>query len=130
MTLAPFFAAPLLVQAHAVAALGALAVGVAQFAGPKGRTAHRLLGWLWVGLMTLVAVSALGITGADGRYSWIHLMVPLVATLLPIAVLAARRHRVAKHRNAMLGLFLGALVVTGLFTLLPGRLMGQIVFGG
>jgi uncharacterized membrane protein len=30
----------------------------------------------------------------------------------------------------MLGLFLGALVVTGAFTLLPGRLMGQVVFGG
>lgn len=130
MTLAPFFAAPLLVQAHALAALGAFGVGLAQFVGPKGRTTHRLLGWLWVGLMTVVAVSALGITGPGGRYSWIHLMVPLVAAMLPIAVLAARRHRVESHRNAMLGLFLGALVVTGLFTLLPGRLMGQLVFGG
>jgi uncharacterized membrane protein len=130
MNLAAFAAAPLLVQAHALAAIGALAVGLAQFAGPKGRAAHRALGWLWVGLMTVVALSALGITGADGRYSWIHLMVPLVAVLLPVAVLAARRHRVAAHRNAMLGLFLGALVVTGAFTLLPGRLMGQVVFGG
>jgi len=29
----------------------------------------------------------------------------------------------------MLGLFLGALVIAGLFTLLPGRLMHAVVFG-
>ena len=28
----------------------------------------------------------------------------------------------------MLALFLGALVITGAFTLLPGRLLGRIVF--
>jgi uncharacterized membrane protein len=29
----------------------------------------------------------------------------------------------------MLGLFLGALVIAGLFTLWPGRIMYQVVFG-
>jgi len=130
MSLAPLLAAPLIVKLHAAAALGALLVGIAQLVGAKGTTAHRALGWVWVVLMAAVAISALGVTGADGRYSWIHLLIPLVATLLPVAVLAARRHRVLRHRNAMLGLFFGALVITGLFTLLPGRLMGQIVFGG
>jgi uncharacterized membrane protein len=130
MTLAPLLAAPLLVKLHAGAAMIALVVGIAQFVGVKGTTAHRALGWLWVAMMTIVAVSALGVTGEDGRYSWIHLMIPLVAALLPAAVLAARRHDVPRHRNAMLGLFFGALVVTGLFTLLPGRILGQVVFGG
>jgi uncharacterized membrane protein len=130
MTLAPLFAAPLLVKLHAGAALTALVVGIVQLAGVKGTTAHRALGWLWVAMMATVAITALGVTGEDGRYSWIHLMIPLVAGMLPAAVLAARRHDVLRHRNAMLGLFFGALVVTGLFTLLPGRIMGQVVFGG
>ncbi len=30
----------------------------------------------------------------------------------------------------MLGLFLGALVIAGIFTLLPGRIMHKVVFGG
>ncbi len=129
MTLAPLLAAPLPVQVHAVAALGALLVGLAQLAGRKGRMAHRVLGWAWVALMATVALTALGITGASGRYAWIHLMVPLVLTLLPLAVLRARRHQVPHHRNLMLGLFLGALVITGAFTLLPGRIMGAVAFG-
>jgi uncharacterized membrane protein len=30
----------------------------------------------------------------------------------------------------MLGLFSGALIIAGIFTLLPGRIMYQVVFGG
>jgi uncharacterized membrane protein len=48
---------------------------------------------------------------------------------LPLAVMhTSQPHQ--NHRWAMTGLFLGGLVVTGLFTLLPGRLMSQVLFGG
>jgi uncharacterized membrane protein len=47
----------------------------------------------------------------------------------PLAVLAARRGRVVTHGRSMMGLFLGALVIAGAFTLLPGRIMGAVVFG-
>jgi uncharacterized membrane protein len=30
----------------------------------------------------------------------------------------------------MIGLYLGALVIAGLFTLVPGRIMYKVVFGG
>ena len=49
--------------------------------------------------------------------------------MLPLAVLRARRHQVVAHRNTMIGLFLGALVVAGLLTLVPGRVMHEVVFG-
>ena len=45
------------------------------------------------------------------------------------AVYAARRHRVAAHRRAMTGMFVGGLIVAGAFTFLPGRLMWAIFFG-
>jgi uncharacterized membrane protein len=49
--------------------------------------------------------------------------------VLPIGVLAAHRHEVERHRRTMIGLFFGALVIAGLFTLWPGRIMHAVVFG-
>ena len=41
----------------------------------------------------------------------------------------ARRHAIERHRRAMLRLFVGALVIAGVFTFLPGRIMHAVVFG-
>jgi len=49
--------------------------------------------------------------------------------MLPFAVWKAHTHQVASHRRIMMYLFLGALVVAGLFTLVPGRIMHKVVFG-
>ncbi|MDP6058632.1 MAG: hypothetical protein QGH33_07055 [Pirellulaceae bacterium] len=43
--------------------------------------------------------------------------------------MVARRHQIVAHRNAMIGIFLGALVVADLLTLLPVRIMHDVVFG-
>jgi uncharacterized membrane protein len=48
---------------------------------------------------------------------------------LPLAVWAAHRHAVERHRRAMTGLFFGALVIAGIFTLVPGRIMHAVVLG-
>jgi len=60
-------------------------------------------------------------------------LAPLLAATPAIhctpSVLRARQHQVERHRRAMLGLFAGALVVAGTFTLLPGRIMHSVVFG-
>jgi uncharacterized membrane protein len=58
MTLAPLLAASPVIQIHAFAALGAFGLGIAQLAAPKGTLPHRTLGWTWVALMVVVAVSA------------------------------------------------------------------------
>jgi uncharacterized membrane protein len=132
MSLGPLFAAPLVVQLHAFAAIAAFVLGIVQFAAPKGTLPHRALGYAWVGLMLLIAASSFAIHGR-GRwagFSVIHLLSILVLVLTPLAVLAAHRHRVGTHRWAMISLFAGALVVAGGFTLLPGRIMHRVVFGG
>ena len=56
---APLLEAPLAIQIHAFAALGAFLLGVAQLARVKGTRSHRALGYTWVGLMLLVALSSL-----------------------------------------------------------------------
>lgn len=132
MSLGPLFAAPPFVQLHAFAALAAFALGAIQLALPKGVLLHRIVGYSWVALMLAIAASSFTIQGIRqwGPFSMIHLLSTTVLILTPLAVLAARRHHVRRHSIAMITLFAGALVVAGLFTLAPGRIMHDVVFGG
>jgi uncharacterized membrane protein len=57
----------------------------------------------------------------------LHAFAAMTAFLL--GVWRALRHRVADHRRIMISIFSGALVVAGLFTLVPGRIMHAVVFG-
>jgi len=131
MNLAPLLAAPAVIQIHAFAALGAFALGALQLAAPKGTIPHRTIGWIWAGLMLAVVVSSFFIHTIRlwGPFSPIHLLSILTLALLPLAVWRARQHDVRKHRRAMLGLFVGALVIAGVFTFLPGRIMRAVLFG-
>ena len=131
MTLAPLFAADGAIRLHAFAAMTAFALGVVQLGAPKGTIPHRTIGWVWVILMLAVSVSAFWIHTIQlwGPWSPIHLLAVFTLAMLPIAVLHARRHRVHQHRIAMRSLFFGALVIAGLFTLFPGRIMHTVVIG-
>ncbi|NIX75115.1 DUF2306 domain-containing protein [Microvirga terricola] len=133
MSLAPLIAAPLLIQVHAASAVAALVLGSYQMLSPKGTPSHRRTGWIWAALMMTVAVTSLGILSnwpMIGPFGPIHALSALTVLTLPAAVIHARRGRIAGHRRAMMGLFFGGLVVAGVFTLMPGRLIHQAVFGG
>jgi uncharacterized membrane protein len=131
MTLAPLLDAAPVIQVHAFAAMGAFALGVIQLAAPKGTLPHRTIGWIWAAVMLAIAGSSLFIHAIRlwGPFSPIHLLSIFTLATLPFAVLRARRHQVDRHRNAMLGLFFGALVIAGGFTFLPGRIMHAVAFG-
>ena len=131
MSLSPLLNASPIIQAHAFCALLALAIGGVQLAAPKGAPAHRVLGWIWATAMMAVAGSSLFIHTIRmfGPFSPIHLLSLRTLIAVPFAVTAARAHRIARHRAAMTQLFALALVVTGLFTLWPGRIMHRVVFG-
>ena len=131
MSLAPLLDAAPAIPLHAFAAMTAFVLGVVQLAAPKGTLPHRTIGWIWVGLMAAVAISSFWIHQIKliGPWSPIHLLSIFTLTMLPIAVWRARRHRVADHRRIMTLTFVGALVIAGLFTLLPGRIMHAVVFG-
>jgi uncharacterized membrane protein len=131
MSFSPLLDAAPAIPLHAFAAMGAFVLGIVQFAAPKGTLPHRTIGWIWVGLMAIVAVSSFWIHQIRlvGPWSPIHLLSIFTLIMLPIAVWRARRHRVADHRRIMTMTFVGALVIAGLFTLLPGRIMHAVVFG-
>lgn len=126
-------ASPPATQIHVAAALTALAIGIVLLIGVKGNRLHRTLGWTWVLAMATTAVSSFFIhrlnPGGPGGFSLIHLLSGWTVIALPMAVHAARRHRIADHRRAMTGMFVGGLIVAGAFTFLPGRLMWAIFFG-
>jgi uncharacterized membrane protein len=131
VSLAPLLNAEPAIQVHAFTALAAFALGVVQLSAPKGTLPHRTVGTVWVALMVVVAVSSFFIHELHvwGNWSPIHLLSIFTLAMLPLAVLHARRHRVDRHRNAMTAIFVGALVIAGLFTLAPGRIMHAVVFG-
>ena len=131
MTLAPLLNAAPVIQLHAFAAIAAFVLGAVQFAAPKGTLPHRTIGWIWVTLMGVIAASSFLIHELRiiGPFSPIHLLSIFTLVTVPLAVFAARRHQVERHRRAMTGIFVGALVIAGLFTLLPGRIMHAVVFG-
>lgn len=132
LTLAPLLAAPAAIQIHAFAAIAAFALGLVQLAAAKGTIPHRFIGWSWTLLMLTVAVSSLFIHTIRlwGPWSPIHLLSLLVLATLPLAVMHAHRHDVPRHRKAMLSLFIGALLVAGVLTFLPGRIMHAVAFSG
>jgi uncharacterized membrane protein len=131
VTLAPLLAATPAIQIHAFAAMTAFALGIVQFAASKGTLPHRTLGFIWVALMLVVSVTAFFIHQLRlwGEWSPIHLLAIFTLVMLPIGVVAAHRHDVVGHRRAMIGLFTGALVIAGIFTFVPGRIMYAVVFG-
>jgi uncharacterized membrane protein len=131
MTLAPLLDASPAIQLHAFAAMSAFVLGVVQLSAPKGTLPHRTVGWIWVALMLAVSISAFWIHQLRlwGPWSPIHLLAIFTLIMLPFGVWYAHRHAVEYHRWTMIGIFAGALVIAGLFTFVPGRIMYQVAFG-
>jgi uncharacterized membrane protein len=113
---------------HLVAALAALALGARVLAQRKGTPLHKALGRIWVVLMLVTAISSFWIRG-NGSFSWIHGLSVFTLCALAGAIWFARTGRIAHHRKTMIGIYAGGLVVAGLFTLLPQRLLGRLVWG-
>jgi uncharacterized membrane protein len=131
VSLTPLLDAAPAIPLHAFAAMAAFVLGLVQFAAPKGMLPHRTLGWIWVGLMMVVAASSFWIHQIRlvGPWSPIHLISIFVLTMVPLGVWRAHRHQIADHRLIMISVFSGGLLIAGLFTLLPGRIMHAVVFG-
>jgi len=132
MTLLPLLNAPLIVQLHVAAALAALVLGPMAILRRSRDIWHRRLGRIWVAAMATTALSSLAIHEARqiGPFSVIHLLSVFTLWQLWQAVRHARAGRIAAHRGAMLGLYVYAIGVAGLFTLLPGRRMSLALFPG
>jgi uncharacterized membrane protein len=123
--------APLAIRLHLVTVVPAFLLGTwLLFGSAKGSRWHRTLGFVYLTLMTLTAIAALFVQELrPGRWSWIHLFVPLTFWGVFAAIWRIRRGDIAGHKRAMFGLYLGGLLIAGGFTFFPGRMMHRLFFG-
>ena len=118
------------IKLHLLAAVAAVALGAALMVVRKGKTFHRFAGWTWVGLVSLVAGSSIFITALNpGHWSLLHLFTGWTLIMLPLAVFAAKRRNLVRHRRTMMGLFYGGFVINGFIALIPGRTLWHLFFG-
>ncbi len=121
-----------LVFFHLVTAAAALALGIVIMMRRKGTPMHRGVGWVWVALMGSTAVASAFIRDYQlpniAGFTPIHLFTVSVLWSLPYGIWQIRRGNVLAHRQTMRGLFIGGCVLAGVFTLLPGRFLGSLVW--
>lgn len=118
---------------HLTAALAATAIGPIALWARKGATQrprlHRAAGYAWVTLMVATALSAIFISGGNGprwgSFGLIHLLIPVTLGMLGLSFYYLARRNIAGHRSVMQRIYIGACVVAGAFTLLPGRFLGH-----
>jgi uncharacterized membrane protein len=127
----PLLSAPWAVQLHVAAAGVALVVGAVILLLPKGTGFHRLLGWSWVSAMIVVAATSIMMiavfrTGINP----LHIFTAVTAISLWAGLSGIRRGNVGQHAGSMAGLYVGGLIIAGLFAFIPGRTMWNVFFGG
>jgi uncharacterized membrane protein len=121
-----------LVAVHMTTALCALGIGPVALWARKGSRPHRAAGYAWVTLMVITAVSSFFIRDFKlpnvNGFTPIHLLIGVVFVSLSVGLRAMVQGNIQLHRKTMLGAYFGSCVVAGLFTLLPGRYLGQLVW--
>jgi uncharacterized membrane protein len=128
LNLSAFKSAPMATRIHAVAILTLVVTGWVMVYLPKGDRRHRILGWSWVSSMVLMGLTALAVPHGD---SWVAAYAGggSALVLLAYGVLSVKRGKLRNHGRTMAILMI-ALVLMTLLSLLPGRLMHEVVFGG
>lgn len=134
MNLTPLLQAPLAVRVHVATIVPAFLIGTWMiFFSRKGAPPHRGLGYVYLALMTITAIAALFVHQLMPKaflgFSPIHLFVPLTLVSVVLALVGARTHNIRMHRGAMIGLYVGGLLIAGGLTFLPGRIMHAVAFG-
>ena len=126
-----------IIYAHTTLALFAVPLGLYIFLTKKGTKQHKMLGRIWVTFLIIVSLTAIFIqTINPGQYSWIHLLIPFTLVSLIYSIWNIKKYKKTKierykysHMYSMIGIYVGALLIAGAFTLMPGRFFHHILFG-
>jgi len=126
-----------LIAIHLSAAVCAITIGPVALWARQGAVQrprlHRAFGYAWVTLMLVTAMSALFIRDFElpnvAGYTPIHLLIPVTLLALFGAFWKLAHGDVRGHSRIMRRLYVSACIVTGFFTLLPQRYLGQLVWG-
>ena len=119
---------------HLGSLVPAFVIGTYLLLNRKGTPVHRFLGKIYMGLMLFTAFVTLFMEAVVGpkflnHFGFIHLLSLLVLYTVPTSYRAIRVGNIKLHKRKMVGLYVGALLIAGAFTLSPGRLMHTWLFG-
>jgi len=135
VSLAPLLAAPFAIKLHVFTVVPAFVLGTwLIFFSRKGARFHRAIGYVYLTLMTITAITALfihQIPAIDIFYGFGPIHIFSIVTLSGVvgALRGAWSHNIRMHRSSMLGVYIGGLLIAGTFAFLPGRIMHALVFG-
>ena len=137
MTLEPLLHAPIAVKVHVATIVPAFLIGTWQiFFSTKGAPLHRVLGAVYLSLMTITAVAAYFIRDpyitnpfSLRGFSWLHVFVLVTLFGVGSTIYALLTHNRRAHRGSMLGLYIGGILIAGALAFTPGRIMHAVTFG-
>ena len=106
------------------------------FSSPKGTLAHRVWGWLWIACLTSVCLTGGFIQAIiPGSFSTLHILIPVTMVLIVYSIWNIKMYQQTQndiyrqaHMASMIAVYGGALMIAGVFTLLPGRLIGNAFY--
>ncbi|MDW8259386.1 MAG: DUF2306 domain-containing protein [Gammaproteobacteria bacterium] len=138
MNFEPLVSAPLPILIHFFTIVPAFVLGAGLLlVSRKGSAGHRFVGKVYLALLAVTAVAAIFIRSPPFfpaldvgplRLSPIHLFVPMTVWGLWSALATVRRGDLKAHREAMIGLYAGGLLVAGALAFLPGRILWRMLF--
>lgn len=118
---------------HLATVLPAFIIGTVLLFSRKGTEAHRKYGKVYLVLMLLTGAVTLFMPAEVGprfmgHFGYLHSLSLLTLFTVPTAYFAAKNHNVSLHRNCMIGLYAGGILIAGSFALMPGRLLHGWIF--
>ena len=122
-----------LVYLHLATVVPAFFIGTYLLLNRKGTIRHKQLGKAYMLLMLLTATITLIMSAELGpvilnHFGFIHLFSLLVLYSVPAAFFAARKNDIKAHRNYMVGVYVGGILIAGGFAFVPGRLLHSWLF--
>ena len=119
---------------HLATVIPAFGIGTLQLLKRKGTPIHKRLGRIYMMLMMAIALITLAMPAQVGpqflhHFGFIHAFSLLALFSVPTAYLAARRGDLKAHRAAMIGLYVGGILIAGGFAFAPGRMLHGWLFG-
>jgi uncharacterized membrane protein len=109
-------------------------LGAIIFLMKKGTEVHKLLGRVYMVLMMLTAAITVFMRAEVGprlfgHFGFIHLFSVLTLFSVPQAYFAIKRGDIRTHQTSMMSLYVGAILIAGAFTFMPGRYLHSLFFG-
>ncbi len=99
----------------------------------KGGLLHKRLGKIYMVLMLITATITLFMQAQVGpkflnHFGWIHSFSFLTIATVPLAYYRIKQGNVVAHKRALISLYVGAIIIAGGFTFVPGRYLYHVFF--